>query len=75
MNGMNEQDRSIKDRRCGKDRRRFPTIKQFLMRAPENRVSDQRRVTEERRNGWVRLTKWSSIDLGKYKISKYLKPY
>lgn len=75
MNGMNEQDRSIRDRRCGKDRRRFPTIKQFLMRAPENRNSDQRRVSQERRTGWVRFTKWASLDLSKYKISRFLKPY
>jgi len=72
---MSEQTRSIKDRRTGKDRRRFPTIKQFLMRAPENRNSDQRRVAQERRTGWVRFSKWSSLDLSKYKISKFLKPY
>lgn len=72
---MNENDRSIKDRRCGKDRRKFPTLKQFFAKDPGQRQSDQRRVEPERRNGWVRLTKWSSIDLKKYKISKFLKPY
>ncbi|MFZ1985677.1 MAG: hypothetical protein WAU91_14760 [Desulfatitalea sp.] len=72
---MNENDRSINDRRCGKDRRKFPSLKQFFAKDTGQRHSDQRRVEPERRTGWVRLTKWSSIDLKKYKISKFLRPY
>jgi hypothetical protein len=32
-----------------------------------------RRSQEERRDGWVRISKWSSVNLHGLKISKYLK--
>jgi hypothetical protein len=72
---MNEQLRSVKDRRGGKDRRKLQLVKQLFARDTHHRSPQPRRKQDERRAGWVRLTNWSSVDLERFKISKYLKPY
>jgi hypothetical protein len=65
--------RSI-ERRTGKDRRRIFSVHRFFYRGPERRKTLQdRRFQEERRDGWVRINKWSSVNLHVLKISKYLK--
>lgn len=69
---MNIQERSIKDRRSGKNRRRYETIKQLLSKDPRRRNAEPRRSEPERRSDWIRVTQWSSIDLKRYAISKYL---
>lgn len=60
------------DRRSGKDRRRNINLRRFFYRGPERRVMQDRRLQEERRYGWVRIDKWSSVHLLDLKISKYL---
>ena len=65
--------RSINERRSGKERRRKICISRLFYRGPEKRSIDDRRLLEERRNGWVRISKWSSVPLWDLKIAKFLK--
>ena len=60
------------DRRSGKDRRRSISLNRFFYKGPERRVLQVRRSQEERRNGWVRIDKWSSAHLPVLKIAKFL---
>lgn len=71
---MTAKRRSMQDRRSGKDRRRFSAVKQLFRGAPRQRAPVERRQRAERRSGWVRLTKWSSVYLKRLKISKFLDP-
>ncbi len=65
--------RIIPERRTGKDRRRVFGLYRFFYKGPEKRKTLQdRRLQEERRDGWVRISKWSSVKLHDLKISKYL---
>ena len=71
---MPEVFRIFPDRRTGKDRRRFFCLHRFFYKGPERRKAlKDRRSQEERRDGWVRISKWSSVNLHGLKISKYLK--
>ncbi len=72
---MHLKDRSSIDRRSGDDRRKFPILKRLFAADPHHRETKDRRSPNERREGWVRMTKWSSMNLSKLKISKFLKPY
>ena len=51
--------RSGEDRRSGKDRRRRAVVKLI-----ERRSRGDRRLPEEQRAGWVRVTPWKSVLLG-----------
>jgi len=54
--------RKFPERRTGKDRRKIFNILRFFYRGPERRKALQdRRSQEERRDGWVRTNKWSSV--------------
>jgi hypothetical protein len=65
--------RIIPERRSGKDRRRIFSPHRFFYRGSERRTAlHDRRLREERRDGWVRISKWSSVDLHDLKISRYL---
>jgi hypothetical protein len=65
--------RIIPERRTGNDRRRIFSLHRFFHKGSERRKALQdRRVQEERRDGWVRISKWSSVYLDDLKISKYL---
>ena len=64
--------RDFFDRRSGKDRRRSISLNRFFYKGPERRVLQVRRSQEERRNGWVRINKWSSAHLPDLKIAKFL---
>ena len=65
--------RIIPERRNGKDRRRIFSLHRFFYKGPERRKAlNDRRLQEERRDGWVRISKWSSTKLDDLKISKYL---
>lgn len=65
--------RIIPERRTGKDRRRIFSLHRFFYKGPERRRAlHARRLQEERRDGWVRIDKWSSAKLDDLKISKYL---
>jgi hypothetical protein len=65
--------RNSSDSRSGKDRRRIISLHRFLFKGPERRKTiNDRRSSEERRQGWVRVDKWSSVHLSSLKIAKYL---
>ena len=64
--------RDFFDRRSGKDRRRSISLHHFFYRGSERRVMQDRRSQEERRYGWVRVDKWSSVHLPDLKIAKFL---
>lgn len=65
--------RSTVDRRSGKDRRRIFNHGHFFFgRAARTNLLEQRSQAE-RRVGWVRINKWSSVYLSDLKIAKYLK--
>ena len=71
---MPEVPRRRPERRTGKDRRRVISIRRFFHKDPERRKSlRDRRTQQERRDGWIRINKWSSVNLHDLKISKYLK--
>ena len=71
---MPEVLRIFPERRSGKQRRRIFGLHRFFYNGPERRKALQdRRSQEERRDGWVRISKWSSVNLHDLKISKYLK--
>ena len=65
--------RSYADRRSGKERRRRFSLSRFWYRGSERRRHQERRSEFERRDGWVKVSKWSSVFLGDLKISKFLK--
>ncbi|MFO7736971.1 MAG: hypothetical protein R6V46_00720 [Desulfatiglandaceae bacterium] len=60
------------DRRSVKDRRRPYHLAHLTYRGPERRGSKERRLKGERRAGWVRVSKWSSVYLKGLKIAKFL---
>ena len=55
--------RSGLDRRSGNDRRKDPS-RAYLDTPPGRRAGAERRETHERRIGWVKVSKYSSICLG-----------
>lgn len=60
------------DRRSAKDRRRAHHLACLTYRGPERRHGEERRLQGERRSGWVRISKWSSVYLKGVRIGKYL---
>jgi hypothetical protein len=72
-NTMTEGTRSSLDRRSGIDRRRAYRLGLFMKYADEKRSGDERRSRDERRKGWVRVDRWSSVELEGLKIAKFLK--
>lgn len=64
--------RSFVERRTGKDRRHFFSIKGLFFKKQDRRRSRERRSNVERREEWVRDSKWSSVPLNYLKISKYV---
>jgi hypothetical protein len=71
--GAMETTRSKIERRSGKDRRRKINLNRLFYHGQEKRSLKARRLKIERRDGWVRLGKWSSVYLWDLKISKFLK--
>ena len=61
------------DRRSGKDRRRIFSVHRLLYKGPDRRNLQERRTQEERRDGWIRIDRWSSAYLPDLKIAKYLR--
>jgi hypothetical protein len=65
--------RIVPERRSGKDRRRIFSLHRFFYKGPERRNTIyDRRSQEERRDGWVRISKWSSVEMQSLKIAKYI---
>lgn len=53
------------DRRSGEDRRDAHDLDYFLEGGIERRSGKERRRQDERRDDWARITKWSSVFVGK----------
>ncbi len=66
--------RKLSDRRSGKNRRRFFSIHRLHYKGLERRGRKDRRSQPERRDGYVRIAKWSSVNMQDLKIAKYLNP-
>ena len=66
-------DRAFLERRSGTERRRRMQIQRFFFKGLERRSANDRRDNEERRRGWIRVSKWSSAPLADLKIGKFLK--
>lgn len=65
--------RPITERRSGKDRRRIFNHGHFFFGRGERKNLLEQRLQAERRAGWVRINKWSSVYLSDLKIAKFLK--
>jgi hypothetical protein len=50
-----------RDQRSGQDRRQVHRLSYFSSGGRENRSARERRSPEERRNGCIRVTRWSSV--------------
>ena len=71
---MPEVFRRFPERLTGKDRRKIFELHRLFYKGPENRKAlEDRRSQKERRDGWIRISKWSSVNLRDLKISKYFK--
>ena len=64
--------RSFSDRRSGKARRKVFSLHRFFYKGSQRRRLQDRRSPEERRDGWVRISRWSSVEMQDLKIAKYL---
>ena len=60
---MERKYRSGIDRRSGDDRRTAYDMNYFLRGGRERRQWVDRRWRKEMRKGWIRIGKWSSVDL------------
>ena len=67
--------RKFRDRRSGKNRRRVFSFHRIRFKGPERRGQKDRRSQLERRDGYVRIAKWSSVKMQDLKIAKYLNPH
>jgi hypothetical protein len=65
--------RSVNDRRSIKDRRRAINLLSLYFSGNERRNMEDRRLQPEKRKGWVRISKWSSVYLWDLKIARFLK--
>ena len=72
---MNAMKRNSLDRRSGKSRRRLFSIHRIRYKGPERRGQKDRRSQPERREGYVRIAKWSGVNMRNLKIAKYLNPH
>ena len=69
---MFETKRHFFDRRSVKDRRRKIKLAYFSYKGPERRNLKERRLQAERRQDWVRVSRWSSVCLREIKLSKFI---
>jgi hypothetical protein len=67
--------RNFSDRRSGKDRRKFFSLRRFNYKGPDRRIQQDRRSRLERRDGYVKIGKWSSVKIRDLKLAKYLQPH
>ena len=70
---MNQKTRAFLERRAGKERRKPFSLNRFLFKGVDRRGLDERRSLQERREGWVRVSKLSSVFLWDLKIAKFLR--
>ena len=72
---MFEIERASAERKSGKDRRRFFSLGRLRCKGPEKRVQQDRRSQQERRDGYVKIGKWSSAKMQDLKLAKYLQSH
>ena len=72
---MSEIERAYTERRSGKDRRKIFSFSRFSYKGKERRIKQDRRSQEERRDGYVKIGKWSSVKMQDLKLAKYLRPH
>ena len=72
---MSEIERAYTERRSGKDRRKIFSFGRFSYKGQERRVQQDRRSQEERRDGYVKIGKWSSVKMQDLKLAKYFRPH
>jgi hypothetical protein len=72
-NTMTEETRAFLDRRSGMDRRKAYRLGFFSKSGTQKGKAKERRSRDERREGWVKVDKWSSVQLDGLKIAKFLK--
>ena len=65
--------RSVVERRSGRDRRKKVRLSGFFYKGLERRALNDRRSLRERRYGWLRTSKWSSVYYSNPKITKHLR--
>ena len=70
---MTEETRTSFERRSGMDRRRAYRFGLFSKGGDDEPEGKERRSRSERRKGWVRVDRWSSVQLEALKIAKFLK--
>ena len=68
---MFEIERASAERRSGKDRRRFFSLRRFHYKGPERRIQQDRRSKLERRDGYVKIGKWSSVKMQDLKLLQH----
>ncbi len=68
---MPKTQRDFIERRTGRERRRRFRLRRSRYTGPNRRLQN-RRLPGERRKGWVRISKWSSVPLTDLKIAKFL---
>ena len=69
---MPRSKRAFIERRTGRERRRFLSLRRLRYSGAERRQRE-RRDPDERREGWIRISKWSSAPLKDLKIAKFLR--
>lgn len=68
-------ERASRERRSGKDRRRIFSLDRLRYKGPERRLQQDRRSQQERRDGYVKISKWSSVKIQDLKLAKYLQSH
>ena len=51
------------DRRSGIEKRKIYDLEYFLTGGTEKRIQNERRSNEERRTGWIKISKYSAVFL------------
>lgn len=70
---MQDIRRATLERRSCKDGRRIFSLQRFFYKEPGSmKTAYDRRSHEERRYGWVRVSKWSSVEMQSLGIARYI---
>ena len=69
---MSTIDRADIDRRSAADRRRVYDLDHFQNGGIERRKRKERRSQIERRDGWIRISSWTSVNLQDLKFEELL---
>jgi hypothetical protein len=70
---MSKIERTFQERRSGKGRRKFFSLGRFRHKGLEQRTQKDQRSQQERREGYIKIGKWSSVKMQDLKLAKFLK--